>query len=140
MTTFLLPSTRMSSNQPKQYTYHDPMYSLFPSDALEATSDIPMSVYECSLPPASMPCLGDGMLGSSAPWLAPVHAVLAWTFLCRTIEDHDTLFVLAEVAHFVGIGLLGFKMYSKRSAAGVSCRQLDHSKVLQAGSNRLPCK
>ena len=37
---------------------------------------------------------------------------------CRTIEDHDTLFVLAEVAHFVGIGLLGFKMYSKRSAAG----------------------
>lgn len=37
---------------------------------------------------------------------------------CRTIEDHDTLFVLAEVAHFVGIGLLGYKMYSKRSAAG----------------------
>ena len=38
--------------------------------------------------------------------------------LWRTIEDHDTLFVLAEVAHFVGIGLLAFKMYSKRSAAG----------------------
>jgi hypothetical protein len=38
----------------------------------------------------------------------------------RTIEDHDTLFVLAEIAHFVGIGLLGFKMYSKRSAAGAS--------------------
>lgn len=37
---------------------------------------------------------------------------------CRTVEDHDTLFVLAEIAHFVGIGLLGFKMYSKRSAAG----------------------
>lgn len=39
----------------------------------------------------------------------------------RTIEDHDTLFVLAEIAHFVGIGLLGFKMYSKRSAAGEAC-------------------
>lgn len=38
--------------------------------------------------------------------------------LWRTIEDHDTLFVLAEVAHFVGIGLLAYKMYSKRSAAG----------------------
>ncbi|KAF6261315.1 hypothetical protein COO60DRAFT_1636898 [Scenedesmus sp. NREL 46B-D3] len=42
--------------------------------------------------------------------------------LWRTIEDHDTLFVLAEVAHFVGIGLLAFKMYSKRSAAGLSAQ------------------
>lgn len=38
--------------------------------------------------------------------------------LWRTIEDHDTLFVLAEAAHFVGIGLLGWKMYSKKSVAG----------------------
>ena len=30
----------------------------------------------------------------------------------RTIEDHDTLFVLAEIAHFVGIGLLGFGLAS----------------------------
>jgi hypothetical protein len=42
----------------------------------------------------------------------------ALLILWRTIEDHDTLFVMAEVAHFVGIGLLGFKMCSKRSAAG----------------------
>jgi hypothetical protein len=38
--------------------------------------------------------------------------------LWRTIEDHDTLFVLAEAAHFVGIGLLGWKIYSKKSVAG----------------------
>lgn len=46
--------------------------------------------------------------------LRPQSLFILW----RTIEDHDTLFVLAEIAHFVGIGLLGFKMYSKRSAAG----------------------
>jgi hypothetical protein len=46
------------------------------------------------------------------------RAAQALLILWRTIEDHDTLFVLAEVAHFVGIGLLAFKMYSKRSAAG----------------------
>jgi hypothetical protein len=51
--------------------------------------------------------------------LTAVAASAAAAADCRTIEDHDTLFVLAEVAHFVGIGLLGFKMYSKRSAAGV---------------------
>ena len=38
--------------------------------------------------------------------------------LWRTIEDHDTLFVLAEMAHFVGIGLLGFKILTKKSVAG----------------------
>jgi len=40
--------------------------------------------------------------------------------LWRTIEDHDTLFVLAEMAHFVGIGLLGFKILTKKSVAGLS--------------------
>jgi hypothetical protein len=53
---------------------------------------------------------------------------------CRTIEDHDTLFVLAEVAHFVGIGLLGFKMYSKRSAAGAQPTALS-----QQASSMLGC-
>ena len=38
--------------------------------------------------------------------------------LWRTIEDHDTLFVLAEAAHFVGIGLLGWKIWTKKSVAG----------------------
>lgn len=40
--------------------------------------------------------------------------------LWLTIEDHDTLFVLAEAAHFLGIGLLGYKISAKRSVAGLS--------------------
>ncbi|WIA12340.1 hypothetical protein OEZ85_012391 [Tetradesmus obliquus] len=54
--------------------------------------------------------------------LGCLAGVVALLILWRTIEDHDTLFVLAEVAHFVGIGLLAFKMYSKRSAAGLSAQ------------------
>lgn len=41
-------------------------------------------------------------------------------FLWLTVEDHDTLFVLAEAAHFLGIGLLGYKISAKRSVAGLS--------------------
>eukprot|EP00879_Flechtneria_rotunda_P003395 GHRR01003623.1.p1 GENE.GHRR01003623.1~~GHRR01003623.1.p1 ORF type:complete len:328 (+),score=50.20 GHRR01003623.1:357-1340(+) len=52
--------------------------------------------------------------------LGCLAGVVALLILWRTIEDHDTLFVLAEIAHFVGIGLLAFKMYSKRSASGLS--------------------
>lgn len=52
--------------------------------------------------------------------LGVIGGIVLLLVLWRTIEDHDTLFVLAEIAHFVGIGLLGFKMYSKRSAAGLS--------------------
>lgn len=40
--------------------------------------------------------------------------------LWLTIEDHDTLFVLAEAAHFCGIGLLGYKISAKKSVAGLS--------------------
>ena len=50
--------------------------------------------------------------------LGCVEGVLLLLVLWRTIEDHDTLFVLAETAHFVGIGLLGYKIYKKRSVAG----------------------
>jgi ER lumen protein retaining receptor len=38
--------------------------------------------------------------------------------LWLTIEDHDTLFVLAELAHFVGIIILVYKLYRKKSVAG----------------------
>lgn len=44
--------------------------------------------------------------------------VLLLLVLWRTIEDHDTLFVLAEVAHFLGIGLLAYKLQTKKSVAG----------------------
>ncbi|PNW73524.1 hypothetical protein CHLRE_13g562475v5 [Chlamydomonas reinhardtii] len=47
-------------------------------------------------------------------------AVMLLLILWRTIKDHDTLFVLAEIAHFVGIGVLGYKLQQKRSVAGLS--------------------
>jgi hypothetical protein len=55
-----------------------------------------------------------GQLQCSA---APARTQLLFT-LWRTIQDHDTLFVLAEIAHFLGIGLLGYKVFSKKSVAG----------------------
>lgn len=40
------------------------------------------------------------------------------------VEDHDNLFIMAEVIHFIGIGLLAYKLTSKKNAAGVcACPQ-----------------
>lgn len=35
------------------------------------------------------------------------------------IEDHDNLFIMAEFVHFAGIGMLLYKLFSKRSAGGI---------------------
>ena len=40
--------------------------------------------------------------------------VLLWL----VIEDHDNLFVMAEVVHFLGIGVLLYKLTTKRNAGG----------------------
>lgn len=34
------------------------------------------------------------------------------------IEDHDNLFVMAEIVHFMGIGLLAWKLLKKQNAGG----------------------
>ncbi|GIL62715.1 hypothetical protein Vafri_16886 [Volvox africanus] len=52
--------------------------------------------------------------------LGGIGALLLLLILWRTIKDHDTLFVLAEMAHFVGIGVLGYKLQKKKSVAGLS--------------------
>ncbi|KAG2482328.1 hypothetical protein HYH03_018737 [Edaphochlamys debaryana] len=52
--------------------------------------------------------------------LGVLGALLLLLTLWRTVKDHDTLFVLAEVAHFIGIGLLGYKLQKKKSVAGLS--------------------
>lgn len=39
--------------------------------------------------------------------------------LWKTVSDHDTLFILAELSHFLGIFVLGYKLYQKRSVTGV---------------------
>ena len=39
-----------------------------------------------------------------------------------TIEDHDVLFILAEAVHFIGIGVLAFKLIKERSCGGLSLK------------------
>ncbi|KAL6758653.1 KDEL receptor B [Haematococcus lacustris] len=46
--------------------------------------------------------------------------ILVLLVMWRTIEDHDTLFILAEISHFVGIGVLVYKLQRKKSVAGLS--------------------
>lgn len=38
------------------------------------------------------------------------------------IEDHDSLFVMSEGIHFLGIGVLAYKILRKRSCGGLSLR------------------
>lgn len=35
------------------------------------------------------------------------------------IEDHDNLFIMAEFVHFAGIGMLLYKLFSKKNAGGM---------------------
>ena len=42
--------------------------------------------------------------------------VLLWL----VIEDHDNLFIMAESVHFLGIGLLIYKLMTKKNAGGAS--------------------
>ena len=38
--------------------------------------------------------------------------------LWLVIEDHDNLFIMAEVVHFLGIGVLIYKLWTKKNAGG----------------------
>ena len=38
--------------------------------------------------------------------------------LALMLHDRDSLFVISEFTHFVGIGLLGYKLYLKKSVVG----------------------
>jgi|AntAceMinimDraft_11_1070367.scaffolds.fasta_scaffold112865_1 hypothetical protein len=42
--------------------------------------------------------------------MAALACALALLLLYVVIEDHDSLFVMAETVHFVGIGLLAYKL------------------------------
>ena len=48
---------------------------------------------------------------------AALTALVLFYFI---IEDHDTLFVMSEIIHFVGIALLGYKLLKQRNSAGLS--------------------
>jgi len=54
--------------------------------------------------------------------LATLSAVLALVLLYVAIEDHDTLFVMAEAVHFVGIGFLAYKLVREQNCAGLSLK------------------
>lgn len=66
--------------------------------------------------------------------------------LWLVIEDHDNLFIMAEVVHFLGIGVLIYKLQTKKNAGGESagkfayrCMQpLDHS-AFSTSSCSPPC-
>lgn len=46
--------------------------------------------------------------------LLPQLLLILW----RTIRDHNTLFIFAEVAHFLGIGILAYKLQQRKSVSG----------------------
>ena len=41
------------------------------------------------------------------------------------IEDHDSLFLMAEAVHFLGIGVLGYKLVLTKNCSGLSLRSQD---------------
>lgn len=51
---------------------------------------------------------------SDRSWSRSQLLFLLWL----VIEDHDNLFVMAEVVHFLGIGVLLYKLTTKRNAGG----------------------
>ena len=56
---------------------------------------------------------------SCRPLTHPAHPLLqALLLLWFVVEDHDTLFILSESVHFMGIGLLAYKLIKKRGAGG----------------------
>ena len=41
------------------------------------------------------------------------------------IDDHDSLFLMAEAVHFLGIGVLGYKLVLTKNCSGLSLRSQD---------------
>ncbi|KAK9866927.1 hypothetical protein WJX84_008096 [Apatococcus fuscideae] len=48
--------------------------------------------------------------------------VLALFLLWLVIENHDNLFIMGETVHFIGIGLLLWKLLQKKNCGGLSLR------------------
>lgn len=52
-------------------------------------------------------------------FLAVITAIAALVFLRMVVEDHDSLFVVAEAAHAIGISVLIYKLTKERTCAGL---------------------
>ena len=59
---------------------------------------------------------------SRSPPVPPSNDCQALLLLWFIVEDHDTLFILSESVHFLGIGVLAFKLLTKRNCSGVRLR------------------
>ena len=51
---------------------------------------------------------------------SPFDPLQLLVLLWLVIEDHDNLFIMAESVHFLGIGLLIYKLMTKKNAGGGS--------------------
>ncbi|KMZ58312.1 putative ER lumen protein retaining receptor [Zostera marina] len=49
-------------------------------------------------------------------------AVTSFIFLWLVVHNHDNLFVISEVSHFIGIAFLIYKLFKERTCAGLSLK------------------
>ena len=56
----------------------------------------------------------------SKPRCPHARLLQALLLLWWVVEDHDTLFILSESVHVIGIGLLAYKLIKKRAAGGAT--------------------
>ena len=71
---------------------------------------------ECSAAARSLPLF---RLAAAHP-LGTAHPLQALLLLWFVVEDHDTLFILSESVHFLGIGVLAWKLIKKKAAGGAA--------------------
>lgn len=64
--------------------------------------------------------------------LAVFGCLLALLLLYVVIEDHDSLFVMAETVHFIGIGFLAYKLVRERNCTGLSLKTQDLTAIFLA--------
>lgn len=52
-------------------------------------------------------------------FLAVITAMSALIFIRMVVEDHDSLFVVAEAVHAIGISVLIYKLTKEKTCAGL---------------------
>ena len=66
----------------------------------------------------------------AALWM--LFGVTIVLFLYAAIEDHDSLFILAETVHFSGIGTLAFKLIGERDCTCLSLKTQELTAIFLA--------
>ncbi|WVZ65684.1 hypothetical protein U9M48_015007 [Paspalum notatum var. saurae] len=65
-------------------------------------------------------------------FLAVVTGMAALVFIRFIVHDHDNLFVAAEAAHALGIGVLIYKLTKEKTCAGINALLYEESKSFKA--------